>query len=700
MFASLADRLFAWPKKRGARWVVLALTVLTMGLAGPLIGQFEDSQRNDQLDFLPDNSQSVKVAAAQKELGDKGILAVVVVKDKDLKKEKAKINKTIAALAKAGYKPATPLIVAKDKQTAIFSSEITIGQERDTKGLTEQIDRYKTLVQNDLSPTVSVVAVTGPAGGLLDALNVFSSINSTLLLATGLLVFVLLLLIYRSPFFWILPLLSVIIAEGLARAAGTLVAEAGLTISGQAAGIMSVLVFGAGTDYALLLVARYREELHRIESVPAAVAVALRQTAPTIIASAGTVIAGLACLSLASVQATAGLGPAGALGVLAAALSALVVLPALLLVGGRKAFWPFVPRYGGKGADSGPWMRIARRLEKRPRPYWISSLFVLLVLAGGLAFLNNDLTSAESFRSETESQKGQKVLAAAFPAGSARPADILVTPAGDPRAVAAYLKSDNAVAAVIPGPSGKPGSLLSATLTAPPGTEAGYRQVEELRERLKARFADNVLVGGSTAEEADLRRATAADNRLLIPVIVGVVFIILVLLLQSLLLPALLMGTVLLSFAASLGVTAVVFSGAPGLSPSLPLYAFVFLVALGVDYNIFLAARTREERLSGKSTNQSMRTSLAVTGAVITSAGIVLAGTFSILGILPLWDLTEIGFAVAFGVLLDTFLVRSILVPALTFQIGDKVWWPSRLARSTAAPDGLADEQGPGDGHN
>lgn len=695
MFSRLADRIFAWPEKRGARWIILIATLLVLAAAGPLIGQFESSQRNDQLDFLPKSSQSVVVAKAQQKLGDDGIAAVVAISGKVDKATIGQVKKTQAELAGEGFPFLAPPVVSPDKRVVIFSNEIPISRE--SSELRERVKELSDTVHKNLDQPGREVAISGPAGSLADALEIFGSIDSTLLLFTAALVFVLLLLIYRSPIFWAIPLATVGVAEGVARASGTLLAESGFTVSGQAAGIMSVLVFGAGTDYALLLVARYREELHRHSKVKDAVAVALRQTAPTILASAATVIAGLLCLSVASLEATAGLGPAGALGVAAAALSSLIVLPALLLIGGRKAFWPFIPRLGGKGSESGPWMAIARRLQRRPRPYWISSLAILLILASGLVFLNNDLTSADSFRKETESAQGQKIIASAFPAGAAKPADILVLPGTETKTVERELKDNNLVAAVRPVDSSpEVGTLLAATLKSDPGSKEAYRDIDLLRQQLNGDFAGKVFVGGSSAQEADLRKAVAEDNKKIIPLIVIVVFLILVLLLRALVLPLLLMITVLISFAASLGVTAVVFSGAPGLSPSLPLYAFVFLVALGVDYNIFLAARTREERLSGKSTSQSMLISLAVTGAVITSAGIVLAGTFAILGVLPIWDLTQIGFAVAFGVLLDTFLVRSILVPSLTFSLKEKVWLPSSLA----AAKGLTNDKGTGNGGN
>jgi len=449
-------------------------------------------------------------------------------------------------------------------------------------------------------------------------------------------------------------------------------------------------VFGAGTDYALLLTARYREELHRHEDKHEAMLIAVRQAGPGILASAGTVVAALLCLSLASVNSTAGLGPIGAMGVAVAATAMLTVLPALLLIGGRRAFWPFVPRFDRPAAEPngtawrrGFWGRLGPWIERRHRPVWIVTTLGLLALSLGVLSLDSNLTTGNAFRGEIESVEGQQLLERSFPAGASAPTTVIVTDPTQLDAVLAAAGTAPQVASVGRVETGEPGALFTVTLTEDPFSQEGFAQVEPLREQLRAAGGDAVLVGGATAEEHDLREAARSDTLFLVPLVLLVVFAILVLLLRALVGPLMLMATVVLSFFAALGLALVVFelfADFPGEDPSYPLFAFIFLVALGIDYNIFLMARVREEAQT-MPTKEAMLKGLAVTGGVITSAGIVLAGTFSVLAVLPLVALTQIGITVALGVLLDTFVVRSILVPALTFSTGEKTWWPSRLGR-------------------
>jgi RND superfamily putative drug exporter len=530
--------------------------------------------------------------------------------------------------------------------------------------------------------------VTGPAGYSADASEVFEGINSTLLFATAGLVFVLLVLIYRSPIFWILPLLAVLLAESVVRGLGYALASAGVVINGQTGGILLVLVFGAGTDYALLLTARYREELRRTEDSHEAMATALRRAGPAILASAGTVIAGLLCLSFAQVNGTAGLGPVGAMGIAVAVTAMLTLLPVLLLIGGRRAFWPFVPRFGEPGREGGGfWKRLGERIAVRPRPVWLATTAALAILCVGLVTLDDDLTSATSFRGTVESVEGQRLVERAFPGGASAPAVVLVRDPAEAESVRAAVAGAEGVSSVGPVERGEPGARFAATLVPDPYSERAYALIEPLRETARAAAEGEVLVGGPTAEERDLRAAAERDTKALVPLVLAVVLAILVLLLRAVVAPLLLIATVVLSYLATLGLSSVVFDyafGFAGEDPSLPLYAFIFLVALGVDYNIFLMARVREEA-QARGTRAGMLRGLAVTGGVITSAGVVLAGTFSVLAVLPFVPLTEVGFAVAVGVLLDTLLVRSVLVPALALDIGDRIWWPSALARRRPA---------------
>ena len=531
--------------------------------------------------------------------------------------------------------------------------------------------------------------MTGPAGYSADASKAFEGINSTLLLATAALVFVLLVLIYRSPIFWILPLVAVLVAESVVRGLGLLVAEAGIVINGQTGGILLVLVFGAGTDYALLVTARYREELVRNEDPHRAMQIALRRVGPAILASAGTVVAALLCLSIASVNSIAGLGPVGAMGVGVAGLAMLTLLPTLLLIGGRRAFWPYVPRYGMETRTQGRvWRRLGAWIAGRPRGVWVGTVAALAVMSLGILTLDDDLTTANAFRGSTESVQGQRLVEQAFPAGSTAPTVVLVTdPERTDAAIAAASAADGVVFVGAPE-RGVAGERFAVTLAYDPFGSEGFAAIEPLRAALRAAAGDAVLVGGPTAEEADLRQAVRRDTFLLVPVVLAVVFAILVLLLRALVAPVMLVATVVLSYSAALGGSLLVFdlfADFPGEDPSYALFAFIFLVALGVDYNIFLMARVREEAL-GRSTRDAMLRGLAVTGGVITSAGIVLAGTFSVLAVLPLVALTQIGVTVALGILLDTFVVRSILVPALTLDLDERTWWPSALARRRIVP--------------
>jgi RND superfamily putative drug exporter len=564
--------------------------------------------------------------------------------------------------------------------------------------------------------------------------------------------------------FFFIPLAAVLFAETLSRSIGYGVSELGVTINGQSSSIMSVLVLGAGTDYALLLVARYREELHKSADKHEAMRTALASAGPAIFASAATVIAALLCLTIAKVNGTSGLGPIAAIGIACAALSMLTLLPALLTIFGRRAFWPFVPhtpetapdggavserardrivkgsglgaflrvfaacllvlvllplvllnwllrvltrrripslivgpldravftpyevrRHGlehAADATHGFWKRVGDRVAVSPRRVMTGSVLVLLVFCGGFAFFSTELTSEDSYRTEVESVEGQHLLERSFPSGTTAQTDIVVQDRGDVPAVRhAVAEVENVEAVSGPVTRGPAGTLLHATLEIEPYSTEAFDLIEPMREAAHE-VAPSTLVGGPTAVEFDVRDAAGWDSIVIPPIILVVVLLILMGLLRAVVAPLILIGTVILSFLAALGVGYFFFDvvfGFPGSDPSLPLFAFVFLVALGVDYNIFLISRAREETIQHGS-RQGILRALAVTGAVITSAGIVLAGTFSVLAVLPLTFLTELGFVVAFGVLLDTFLVRSILVPAIALTAGDKFWWPSALS--------------------
>ncbi len=688
------SRFFAFPAGRRAKWVVLfawiLAIVLMLGLNLP--GKYSDAEKNESTSFLPGDAESTKALTATEALQDGEQAPTVIVYQRDGKltrADQARIGQDARKLdaANAPFRNASPFgkpTVSKDGSTALVVNSLTATGSGDD--IIDPVEKYRELVSGEQDGLR--VQVGGPAGISADAIKVFEGINGTLLLAAVALVFVLLILIYRSPFFWFFPLLAVILAEISSRAFGYGLTEIGVTVNGQSSSIGSILVLGAGTDYALLLVSRYREELAKHEDVHEAMALALRAAGPAILASGLTVSITLMSLTFAKVNGTAGLGPTGAVGILVALLAMLTFLPAVLTIVGRRPFWPFVPRYVGPEASvpHGAFQRLGERVQRSPRRVWVGTAAVLGVFCLGLLNFSDGLTQGDTFRDTVESITAQDAIAKAFPAGQSAPTDVVVKDPAKVEAVVAAVGKVPGVAQAVPTrASGPEGTLVSAFLREPPYSTAAFEVIPRLRTAVRA-VDPGALVGGPTAVETDLRDASGDDTRLLVPVATLIVFLILMLLLRAVLVSVLLIATVILSFAASLGVAAVVYDvvfGFPGSDPSLPLFAFIFLVALGVDYNIFLMARVREEVAKG-STRPGMLKGLAVTGGVITSAGIVLAGTFSVLAVLPLVFLTEIGFVIAFGVLLDTFIVRSILVPALVFDLGPKVWWPSKLAHESA----------------
>jgi RND superfamily putative drug exporter len=513
-------------------------------------------------------------------------------------------------------------------------------------------------------------------------------------------VFFILLVVYRSP---ILPIAVLITAVfGLAVAAMViypLATNGTLGLNGQSQGILSILVVGAATDYSLLLVSRYREELHGNPSKWVAMAVAWRAVVAPIVASAATVILGLLCLLFSLLGNTRGLGPIGALGIAGALVASLTFLPAVLLLFGRRIFWPIIPRLDHVHAEDsvgrrGIWGRVAGNVGRHPRRTWALTLVALLACAAFVPTLKAEgVTQSQLFLNKVESVTGQEVLASHFPAGSGSPVQIIVPRAKAEQALSETTSADGVASAFLKQAVGTPPKvvngdiLIEATLTPSADSPAAEAVVEELRTDLD-RVGPEVLVGGSTAINLDVRHASERDLRVIIPAILAVIFVVLMLLLRSLVAPLVLVVANVISFAATVGVAAIVFNhifNFPGSDPSTPLYAFVFLVALGIDYSIFLMTRVREEAAQ-RGTRPGILVGLAVTGGVITSAGIVLAATFSALSVIPILFLAQIAFIVAFGVLLDTLVVRSLLVPAFAHDIGRHIWWPSRLGGRSSPP--------------
>ena len=574
-----------------------------------------------------------------------------------------------------------------EEDTALIAVPLRVSSDNDATG--EAVEALRERVGSTEGEGAGLqVAVTGGAAFSADISSVFEGVDTTLLAITGSIVLILLVLIYRSPIFWAVPFFVVLLTEAATRGAGYLIGQAGLTITGQGTGILIVLVFGAATDYALLLVARYREELERQEDTHAAMRTALRSAGPAILASGGTVVAALLTLLLARVGGTQAIGPLGAAGVALAMLFSLTALPAALLVVGRRAFWPSIPRRrAGDRPHAARRVRpLARRIPGRARVLWVGSTVVLVVLALGLTGIDPTLTQQQQFTDNVEAVAGQELLDEGFPAGTTAPASVLVPRGASVDDVRRALEDAPQVASVGEARSGPPGTLLSVVLEGDPYASGTVGEIPALR-RAARQAAPGTLVGGPTAQEYDLREAANRDTLVVIPAALAVVLVILVALLRSLTAPVLLLATVVASNLAALGVGVLLSDHVydfAAIDPTLPLLGFIFLVALGIDYNIFLAARAREET-ARHGARRGMLRALAVTGSVITAAGVVLAATFATLALLPLVVLAQLGTVVALGILIDTLLVRSILVPALAYDLGDRFWWPSRVARDSGS---------------
>ena len=684
------------------RWFALGLFVLWLlvaGFAGPYSGKLADVQTNDNAAFLPKTAESTEVNDLQRRFIDQETTPGIIVWERESGITAADRSLATQQLAEVRAVPkvvsVTPLIPSQDGRAlqAVVQLAGTDGME-----LTDAANAVRDEVQG--SDGLSAY-LTGPAGLLADLIAAFEGIDSTLLLVTGAVVIVILLLVYRSPVLWIFPLLSVGFGYALAGGLVYLLANNDvLTLNGQSQGILTVLVFGAGTDYALLIIARFREELRRHEDKYDAMRAALRGAGPAILASGVTVILGLLCLLFSDLSSNKSLGPVAALGIAATMAAMLTLLPALLALAGRRAFWPFVPRYGSEATEAqGFWGRVARFVGRHARAVAVVVVLVLVGLSLGIGQLRvSGISQSESFTTTQESVTGQQALERHFPAGVGSPAVIIAREAAADQVLSVVKQtpgvSDAAFLSAGGGGGGEPsgsgaprveGGLvqIDATLASAPDSRAADDTVRQLRSAVHAIPGADAKVGGFSAINLDVSDASKRDRVVIIPIVLAVILVVLAVLLRALVAPLLLIVTVVLSFAATLGVCALVFNHVfhfAGADTAFPLFAFVFLVALGIDYNIFLMTRVREETLH-IGTRPGVLRGLAVTGGVITSAGVVLAATFSVLGVLPLVFLAEIGFAVAFGVLLDTIVVRSLLVPALVYEVGRPVWWPSRLAR-------------------
>ena len=678
------SRLIAFICGRRTKWVVVVFWLVVVAVLGSLAGKLQGAEKNDASSYLPASAESTQELNEQSIFQSKNYNPALVVYVRDSGITQADLAKadadarSFASLGVVDGRVAPPTVSADHK-----AIETVIGSDL---GYNSDLSGFITTVQNTATKNADGLSVYigGPAASANDELKIFKGIDSTLLYAALGVVIVLLLLTYRSPVLWLLPIISAGVALTVSEAViYLLVQHANLTVNGQSGGILVVLVIGASTDYALLLVARYREELRRHSDRHQAMAIALRRAGPAIIASGLTVVAGMLCLLAAESNDISGLGPVAAIGVGVGLIAMITLLPALLVVFGRWIFWPVRPRYGSPEPTSrGIWSRVGQAISRNPRGVWVVTAILLAAGSAGLiGFKIGTLTTAQSFRGTPASVTAQNVLAKYFPAGSGEPVQVIST-AASAGTVRTALADTPGIASVTP-PVTKDGlSFLQATMIPAPDSPAAYTLVDKIRATVHAIPGADAKVGGGTAVNKDVEAAAAHDRDVEIPLILGVVLLILGLLLRAIVAPLVLIVTVVLSFGAALGISSLFFShvfGFAGADTSLPLFVFVFLVALGIDYNIFLMTRIREESIK-QGTWRGALAGLAATGGVITSAGLVLAGTFAVLGTLPLVEFTEIGFAVALGVLIDTIIVRSVLVTALTLDIGRHMWWPSALA--------------------
>ncbi|WP_433240272.1 MMPL family transporter [Streptosporangium sp. CA-135522] len=750
---------------RRTKWVVLVIWLGVIGIAGSFAGRLESVQKDDIAAYLPENADSAR--AVKRILGMQGenlSPATIVYERRDGvtgadQAEIARDMKAFAGIAGVVAELPTPtggrtfgreefdrelepyrdargrlpaklqaverklqmpkltrtikLIAAQRSKDGQAVQVVVIVRDRGGRETAQVVDRVRQVVDTG-RPAGLAAHITGMVGFQADALAVFSTVDTNLLLAAMGVAVVVLLITYRSVILWLFPVGIVLVGLVVAMGANYLLAAAEMiTVSSVAVSLLMVLVIGAGTDYALLIIARYREELGRHADRHEAMAVALRRAGPAVAASAATVVAGLLCLLVADLNSTKGLGPVSAIGVTSVMLAMMTLLPAVMVIFGRWVFWPLVPHCrpprrpdpvpggewdggagrwrparpaetsGGPVADAGVWAALGRRIARNPRLVWVVTVIGLGVCACGLAsYQAGGLSNADLFLGRPDSVVGQEVAARHFPAGGADPVQV-VTTEQYVRDVIVDTAQRPEVTAISLGAAGNGDILLNVSVRAGDGRESEQQEVLALRDRLRAVAAPDVNVGGNAALVADLEQGARRDRALIIPLVLLVVFVVLALLLRSLVAPLLLLATVVVSFLATLGISSLAFAhlfGFAGVDQGFVLLVFVFLVALGVDYNIFLMHRVREEA-HRHSTTHSAVLGLGATGGVITSAGVVLAGTFAVLVVLPLSQTVQIAFAVAVGVLLDTMIVRSVLVTALTLDVGDAIWWPSRLAR-------------------
>lgn len=682
------------------------------GIGGPTFGRLDEVSSNDQASFLPAGAEATAAQEWQNKFRDSAVIPAVIVVENEAAFTPAQLGEAATLQDRLeGVQPGSTVIgpiPSGDGQAVQFL--VPVPSEGEVKEVVQELRAVLT----ESAPAGMQTYVTGPAGLTADLVSAFAGIDGILLLVALSAVFLILLIVYRSLLLPIAVLLTSVFALCAAILLVFGMAKLGwIQLNGQSQGILSILVIGAATDYALLYVARFREALTHTMNRTAAAGVAWKASFEPILASGATVIIALLCLLFSDLNSNKALGPVAAAGILCALLAALTLLPALMALLGRSAFWPFRPKLvpdvereprltTGLEGQKGLWKAIGSVVSRRPRIVWVASVLLLLAASGGILQLKaNGVPQTEVILSPSNAVEGQDALARHFDAGSGSPA-VIVTGEASAEAVLNQTKATDGVgnayalaegSVPVTGASGVPAVregkvLIIATLDFAADSPEAEKVVSDLRSNVKKADPDAV-VGGVTATALDTNTTAQRDLVTIIPIVLAVILLILMLLLRSVLAPVLLVASVVLSYAAAMGVSAVVFNevfGFPGADATVPLFGFVFLVALGVDYNIFLMSRVREESLK-HGTRPGILRGLGVTGGVITSAGVVLAATFAALGVIPIMFLVQLAFIVAFGVLLDTVLVRSLLVPALAYDLGRRVWWPGRLSRSETDED-------------
>lgn len=694
------------------KWVVLVGAIILVGIMAPLNSKLIDVQNNEASSWLPQSAESTKVVEELTGTVDPNDIPTLVVYHRDsgltagdlaaMDEDAKEIEKITGVTAQGAFSPneakalqatgaKVPALLSEDGKVAFVAFTFNFGQNgwQDIPDAAKEVRALSTIDGVD-------VHLAGFGGQASDAAEAFEGIDTNLIFITLFVVIIILLFTYRSPVLWVLPIISAGFAYMISGGVVYLLAKyADLTVNGQSQSILGILVIGAGTDYALLLIARYREELRRHEDRHEAMAFALHRAAPAILASAATVVIGMLCLVFADLNSTAGLGPVLAVGVGVTFLIMVTLLPALLVIFGRWMFWPKRPAFGSpEPTGAGLWARVGTAITPRPRMIWVATTGILLIACLGLFKLDpSGLSTEETYTKKFDSIQGQSLLVDHGLSDTSNTVQVVANSdrISDVEASLAGVEGLGAPTQVKDVGDGR--SYFEATVGADISSTQAFDIVEATRDAVHKVSGANALVGGGSAFYLDTKIASERDNKVIIPIVLVVVFLILVLLLRALLAPLILMGTVVLSFGAALGISTLLFTevftrlsifesndGFAHADPGFPLFTFVFLVALGIDYNIFLMTRVREETMT-HGTRKGSLIALSSTGGVITSAGLVLAATFLVLGSLPLVFLAQLGVAVALGVLLDTMIVRSVLVTAINLDLGGKIWWPSKLDR-------------------